>query len=198
MHFNSRLNNLEERIYNLQNILRYDVTQIEKYIYRCLNDWCMHRIVLKLKVSYCTKKNISPFHSTPFEIFHRLIVLICSWIRVTNRNKRKAGRNEKKKKKGRKSEITLHWWKIFTIIVDGCWYTKDYDTRIQNRVRNWYQSQRLNRQQYLECSLLAESYAITIHCLSTHCERLTMWNSGHEAAMMPHAPPANHIKPTEC
>lgn len=38
MHFNSRLNNLEERIYNLQDILRYDVTQIEKYIYRCLND----------------------------------------------------------------------------------------------------------------------------------------------------------------
>lgn len=32
MHFNSRLNNLEERIYNLQDILRYDVTQIEKYI----------------------------------------------------------------------------------------------------------------------------------------------------------------------
>lgn len=116
----------------------------------------------------------------------------------SNRNKRKAGRNKKKKKKGRKTEITLHRWKIFTIIVDGCWYTKDYDTRIQNRVRNRYQSQRLNRQQYLECTLLAESYAITIHCLSTHCERLTMWNSGHEAAMMPHAPPANRIKPTEC
>lgn len=41
-------------------------------------------------------------------------------------------------------------------------------------------------------SLLAESYAITIHCLSTHCERLTMWNIQHEpnvtASPMLHQP----------
>lgn len=135
----------------------------------------MHRIVLKLKVSYCTKKEyftLSFESFWNFSSFNRSFNWSCEFVLriVTKEEIKKRKKVEKQLYTGEKCS-------------NGCarWYTKDYGTPIQNHVCNWYQSQCLNRQQYLECTLLAESYAITIHCLSTHCERLTMWNGGHEA-----------------